>query len=227
MKTDAYYETKAPNYGMSAGRLQHILDLMPTTSGSVLDIGCAGGILARALQERAHQFGGVNISREAILVAQPYLERGFVFDVADQDWPEELTIMKFDTIVASEIIEHLFDPEQFLKKFRRLMAPGGKIIITTPNFLFWKNRFRMLLGRFCYEKEGLLDFGHIRFFTVIAARESFAKSGLSIEQEHHYYPNLEHRGMGKLGQYLPGLFAYQLIFLLSNEKNNGKLKFDR
>lgn len=215
MKTDIYYKTKAISYGMSAGRMKHILDLLPGKPSAVLDIGCAGGTLAQTLKERGYRVWGVDISDEAIRSASPYLEQGFAFDVTDEYWPEELMGKKFDVVIASEIIEHLFEPEQFLKKLHRILAPNGSIIITTPNFLFWKNRLRMLMGKFKYEQQGLLDFGHIRFFTLDTARQAFKNTGFKIIKEHHYYPNLEHRGIEELGQYLPRIFAYQFIFKIT------------
>src|SRR3989344_4652874 len=81
----------------------------------------------------------------------------------------------------------------FLEKTKSLVTSGGYLIITTPNFLFWKNRLKMLFGNFRYEQKGLLDFGHIRFFTLKTAREVFSKAGFTIQQEQHFYPNLYKR----------------------------------
>jgi hypothetical protein len=92
------------------------------------------------------------------------------------------------------------------------------MIITTPNFLFWKNRLKMLFGIFRYEEKGLLDFGHIRFFALDTARTAFQKAGLRISREAHLYPNLSFRGLNFLGRFFSGFFAYQMIFLLQNEK---------
>lgn len=219
MKTNSHYEIKSSRYSINAGRMRHILDLMPDKQSKILDIGCAGGELARILKERGHHVLGADISAQALEVAAPHLEEGFAFDVADECWPEKLLAMRFDVIVASEIIEHLFEPELFIKNLHKILAPNGRVIVTTPNFLFWKNRFRMLFGRFQYEKMGILDFGHIRFFTLETTRQTFCDAGFQITREHHYYPNLEHRALGHFGRYLPGFFAYQLIFQLMSKND--------
>ncbi len=220
MNTREYYESKAPHYGINAGRLWHIIDVLPNAPARILDIGCAGGELAQALKARGYRVWGTDISEKALEAAMPHLEGGFQFDLTDEQWPAELMMLRFDVIIASEVIEHLFDPLPFIERLKSLLASGGHLIVTTPNFSFWKNRFRILFGRFRYEKEGLLDFGHIRFFTLPTARELFERAGYRIEREHHYYPNLEHRRIGNLGPNLPGLLAYQLIF---NLLDTGKL----
>ena len=46
----------------------------------------------------------------------------------------------FDAVVAGELIEHLARPEQFLKEAHRVLAHGGRLIITTPNRMGWLNR---------------------------------------------------------------------------------------
>ena len=168
--------------------------------------------MAKVLKEKGHTVWGIESSGQALEMARAHLERGYQLDVTESEWPSELMSRRFDVIIASEIIEHLFDPEPFIRRLLSLLASGGSLIVTTPNFLFWKNRLRMLGGKFQYEQQGILDFGHIRFFTLATARQLLNRVGLKVKREHHYYPNLEHRGLGRFGRFFPGIFAYQLIF---------------
>ena len=188
--------------------MRAIFDLVPKKAGRALDVGCGSGELARELQKRGWQTVGVDIAGNT----------DFCFDIESTNWPEALTSQKFDLIVSSEVIEHIFAPEHLIIKIKTLLTDDGQLIITTPNVLFWKNRLKMLFGKFQYENTGLMDFGHIRFFTLQTVQELFEKVGLRIEKENHVYPNLHHRGLDFLGRMFPGWFAYQLIFLLSDEK---------
>ena len=217
MNVSNYYNSKHSVYKMNAGRRKHIIDLIPSQTKTVLDIGCGVGDFAAFLQKKEYKVWGVDISKDVLSQAEGSLESSFCFNVEDEQWPAELMLKKFDVVIASEIIEHLFHPDIFLKKLKPLLNTGGKIIITTPNFLFWKNRLKILFGKFEYASEGLLDFGHIRFFTVKTALKIFKKCGLKVEKEHHFYPNLYKRRLNFLGRMFPGFLAYQMIFLLSVE----------
>ncbi|MFH1769723.1 MAG: methyltransferase domain-containing protein [Parcubacteria group bacterium] len=215
MEQSAYYDKKLNKYSLGGGRLEHIEDFMPDKLADILDMGCGSGSLAKVLGEQGHTVYGADISPEALKLAKEHIEKGFCFDFENGAWPDDLMAMKFDAIIATEVIEHLFDPESFIKKLKQLLKPNGMIIVTTPNLLFWKNRFKIFFGKFEYEEKGIMDFGHIRFFTVKTARKMFEKCDLAIEAEHHFYPNLYKRGLTFLGKIFPGFFAYKLIFKLS------------
>ena len=205
MSKESYYNSKTFCYRMSGGRLREILRVLPVTSGRALDVGCGEGFVSKELTKRGWHVTGVDIIQGA----------DFSFDIERDDWPEALMAQRFDLVLCSEVIEHVFSPEDLMAHIRTLMADKGSAIITTPNVLFWKNRLKMLLGVFRYEERGILDFGHIRLFTIDTARDLFQKAGLRIEEESHVYPNLHHRGLDFLGRMFPGLFAYQMVFRLS------------
>lgn len=217
MNRKEFYNQKSP-YRMNATRRRHILDLIPSGTKTVLDVGCGEGDLAHALKERGYVVTGVDVSSRALEEADSVLHDSVCFDVESAEWPKEMMERKFDLIVASEVLEHLFDPAAFLRKATDILSPNGKIIITIPNFLFWKKRLKLIRGIFYYEEKGLWDSGHIRFFTVKTAREFFNKEGFVVEKEHHFYPNLYKRKLTFLGDLFSGFFAYQMIFLLSRKK---------
>lgn len=217
MEISNFYNQRE-NYRIRGVRLGNIMSLVPEDASAVLDVGCGNGGLAGALKARGCLVTGIDISEKAINEAGVFLENGFCFDIGSEKWPEELMEKKFDLIIASEVIEHIFDPDSFLKKIGHLLAPDGKIIITTPNILFWKNRLKMFFGRFKYERSGLMDYGHIRFFTVDTLKEAFKNNCLAVIGENHFYPNLHGRKLDRIGGIFPGLFAFQMIFLLKPDK---------
>ncbi len=204
-----YYNEKKSKYHLSGGREIILRKLIPAHAKTVLDIGCGSGELAKLLHEQGKQVWGADISLKALEDAKPYLAGSYCFDIQDKTWPTELMTQKFDVVVASEVIEHIFTPSKFLAQVKKILAPGGSIVITTPNILFWKNRLRILGGSFRYTEKGIMDFGHIRLFTIDTLRELFEKAGFEIDKEQHFYPNLYNRGLNFLGAMFPGVFAYQ------------------
>ncbi|MFN6992331.1 MAG: methyltransferase domain-containing protein, partial [Fervidobacterium sp.] len=53
----------------------------------------------------------------------------------------------FDTVVSMDVIEHLYDVDNFLSEIYRILKNGGKAIISTPNLISWRNRLNILLGK--------------------------------------------------------------------------------
>jgi len=56
----------------------------------------------------------------------------------------------FDTIIALELVSHLWDIDTFLKECHRLLKPDGKMIISSPNVKYWRNRIWLLFGNDTY-----------------------------------------------------------------------------
>ena len=77
----------------------------------------------------------------------------------------------YDCIVAADVLEHTIAPEHLLADIAERLAPGGAILVSVPNFAHWYPRVRVATGRFDYDQRGLLDRGHVRFFT----RRSFER----------------------------------------------------
>ncbi|MBZ8134256.1 methyltransferase domain-containing protein [Afifella sp. IM 167] len=100
------------------------------TKASVVDLGCGGGLLLERLAEMGFtDLAGVgwNISvPEGALAVEEV-------DLAEKGWSARLAGRTFDTIVATEVLEHLVNPHQFLVEARRLSTPQTRLILTFPN----------------------------------------------------------------------------------------------
>ncbi len=80
-----------------------------------------------------------------------------------------------DIVIVSEIIEHLVDPDTALREARRVLVPGGRLLLSTPNLAAWYNRGLLLLGvqpmftevslQGIYGRPGHEVVGHLRVFT--------------------------------------------------------------
>lgn len=131
----------------------------------VLDVGCSTGYLARVLNALGDTVSGVEYDAAAAKEAEPDLEKLVVGDLEALDLVAEFGEGIFDVVVFGDVLEHLRDPLQVLRGARRLLAPGGSVVISVPNIAHGDVRLALLLGRFRYTKLGLLDETHTRFFT--------------------------------------------------------------
>lgn len=95
----------------------------------VLDYGCGSGYGTQMLSEAAEKVIGVDISREAIDFAQKnYLSPNLEFKTI----PEVLN-EKFDIITSFQVIEHVPNDIQYVDHLKKLLNPGGYLLISTPD----------------------------------------------------------------------------------------------
>ena len=107
----------------------------PFSGLRILDVGCGGGLLTEPLQRLGANVTGLDASAEAIKAAKDHaLIMGLDIEYRIGDLsiiPDELN--QFDVVIASEVIEHVPDPQSFIQEIYKLTKPGGKLIITTLN----------------------------------------------------------------------------------------------
>ncbi len=95
----------------------------------VLDVGCGTGILARWLSGAAiSSYLGIDLSEAAIEKARQSNIQGAEFAVADVTAFK--TSQPFDVIVFNEVLYYLRNPEEYLRRFARYLAPGGILVVS-------------------------------------------------------------------------------------------------
>lgn len=155
-----------------------LLRLLNDDLSAVLDVGCGAGdnaCLLRAKYPGCRIYGITQSAAEAE-IAKKWMAACSVFDI-ESDLPEHLSAMRFDAIVFSHVLEHLRDPATVLRRFAKLLRPGGCAVIAVPNTLSWALRWQFVRGDFRYKSDGALDDTHLRFFTYLTAdRYLLAKS---------------------------------------------------
>ena len=158
------YELKLSSHSSHAVLLQWISERPP---GRLLDVGCSDGKFGELVRQVGHQVTGVDMIKH-----EGVGERldGFVEADLNNGLPGEVG-GPYDCIVAADVLEHTVAPEQLLADIAARLAPGGAILVSVPNFAHWYPRARVAAGRFDYDQRGLLDRGHVRFFT----RRSFER----------------------------------------------------
>src|SRR5262249_27323491 len=136
----------------------------------------------------------------------------------------------FDVILAADVLEHVRDPRRLLQQSQELLRPEGRVIASVPNIGHWYPRARVALGRFDYDRRGILDVGHVRFFTRHRFERIAKSAGLAVRRRESIGMPLEvferggHAGSGS-GSWLgkveraavdiwPTMFAFQFLYEL-------------
>jgi SAM-dependent methyltransferase len=155
----------------------------------IVDLGLSRGLLLERFRRYSGaQLGGIEIDPAEIERArarglEPLQHFVNVFDgnVMTARLPYEDD--SADVVLAGEILEHVVDTEGFLREIHRTLAPGGALVLSTPNIFWAKNRARVLAGRYPdaleYRSRYGADFGHVRIFGPDQLRELLGETGFT------------------------------------------------
>jgi O-antigen biosynthesis protein len=149
---------------------------------SVLDVGCGSGQIGLVLMEHAEcRVAGLEIDGEACILARQRLWKVIQGDAERVNLDQFFEPAGFDVILCLDVLEHMVDPWNFLRRIKRWLAPHGYVIATIPNLAHISVILGLLDGKFAYKDLGLLDLNHLRFFTRISVEEMFHKAGYTID----------------------------------------------
>jgi ubiquinone/menaquinone biosynthesis C-methylase UbiE len=104
---------------------------------AVLDIGCGAGYGTAALAEAAISVDGIDLAPDAIAYARSHYPNPASRFVAASATALPFADASFDLITAFEVIEHLQDGDQLLAEARRVLRPGGVLLVSTPNTTYY------------------------------------------------------------------------------------------
>lgn len=161
---------------------------------TVLDVGCACGDLGAALhQYKKCSMHGLEYNQESVSIAQEtqayeMVRQADLNVLADNDYPEY--VRKFDWIIFGDVLEHVYDPQEVLRKMLSYLKPGGRFLISLPNLAHASIKAGLLLDDFTYTDVGLLDSTHIRFFTHKTIPAFLARNLLKLEECEYTVANI-------------------------------------
>jgi SAM-dependent methyltransferase len=153
----------------------------------IIDLGCGDGaaLAAAARHNPAHRFAGIDWSDDAARLARALGLTVLRADVAAGALPVADGVA--DVVIMSELIEHLVDPDGAVAEVRRVLRPGGSLLLSTPNLAAWYNRGLLAAGiqpvfsevslRGVFGRPGRVVAGHLRLFTRRALTEFLTASG--------------------------------------------------
>jgi len=158
----------------------------------VVDIGCGDGLGTEVAARICRTTPGVEVSIVGLdwscAAVDQARARGISVARASVDRPGlPLASGSVDVVVMSELIEHLVDPDAALAEVRRVLVPGGSLLLSTPNLAAWYNRLLLLFGvqplftevslRGVYGRPGHDVVGHLRICTRRALEQLLAATG--------------------------------------------------
>jgi 2-polyprenyl-3-methyl-5-hydroxy-6-metoxy-1,4-benzoquinol methylase len=146
--------------------------------GTILDVGCSGGLFLRMMRERGFpNVLGLDFSTEAARVARE--KNGvnvMVGDLTEADIPAQSCAL----VTMYHVVEHLLDPRAYLRSAARLLQPGGRLIVQVPDRDCWE---ASLTGA---NWTGLDVPRHIHVFRSRDLRRLLRDCGFEVAREKHF-----------------------------------------
>jgi len=199
-------KTKGLRYGVAKGVYVHRygncyesprIDLLPFISldvKSLLDIGCARGLLGEIIKKRQNcRVEGVDIDASFDKWAADRLDKFICADIEKIAGTDKLGT--YDCIICADVLEHLYDPYDVLQRLNAHLNREGLIIATVPNINNWAIIYELLNGRWDYVPFSILSGTHIRFFTKDNIIEMFSSSGYKVKEVHFTKFDIPEKGI--------------------------------
>jgi SAM-dependent methyltransferase len=147
-----------------------------------LDVGCGFAMTGKELKQLglAKYVVGIEANPEAAESAKKNIDEVICCNAEDAELPFDNF---FDYIILSHILEHLYDPSAVLKKIMKTLKNNGKLIVGLPNIKYWRIlRDLIFKDMWEYQEAGILDYDHVRFFTMRSAAHLFEDSNYEIKK---------------------------------------------
>lgn len=173
-QSDRYLYKVTDPYSSHAQILDWVEKEQPS---DVLEVGTATGYLSFEMAKRGCTVTGIEKDPEMAKAARGFCNKMLVGDIETMNLQE---LGRYDAIICADVLEHLCDPRKILQQLLSLLKPDGRLLISLPNVAHIWVRINLLLGRFDYEKAGILDETHLHFFTLKSAKNLIASCGLEI-----------------------------------------------
>jgi O-antigen biosynthesis protein len=163
------------------------LQLIDPRGLRVLDLGCGGGHNGAMLKKAgAREVVGVERDPGAAQDARKRLDRVVACDLARLD-PADLGAEPFDAILASDVLEHLFDAEDVLARAVTRLRPGGAVVVSLPNISNVYVFSQLLLKTWPRRDSGIFDRTHVRFFARRDMVRLLQGAGLRVLRVEPYF----------------------------------------
>lgn len=170
-KDDRYFE---------GAREDFVSELPGNPDARILEIGCSNGntgALALSMN-KCGSYIGVELHETAALKAKKKISQVIIGDIEKMELPFEDN--SFDVLIMSEVLEHLVDPWNVLRKLHRYMKPGAIILASSPNVSHYRIILMLLRGEWNLTDDGIMDRTHLRWFTPSSFAEMFESTGYKV-----------------------------------------------
>ncbi|MDA8067654.1 MAG: class I SAM-dependent methyltransferase [Actinomycetota bacterium] len=173
--------------------------LVDPHNARVLDVGCGTGALGAVLKaDGAAYVAGIEMHGPAAQIARKRLDQLVEGSVVDGCLPFEAA--SFNYLIFGDVLEHLADPDAALKRCLPFLMPGGRVIISVPNWRFYSVLLRLVFDRWQYTEAGVRDRTHLRVFTRYSLEQFIRRNGLDLLEFHRNHRLIEDQShIGRAG----------------------------
>jgi len=150
----------------------------------VLEIGAGPGSITRHLSGTLNcSVVALEIDPTAIAKLRAFASSVYSLDLNDERWSATIQDQEglFDYVIAADVLEHVYDPWTVLKGMKSLLNPSGAIILSLPHAGHASVVGCLMDEDVDYQRWGLLDKTHIRFFGMKNIEKLYASQGLAIQ----------------------------------------------
>ena len=153
--------------------------LRPLSGKTALDVGCGAGLLAEPLARMGAMVTAVDAAPELIAAARAHAT-GAGLEIDYRPVGVEALDGRFDLVTAMEVIEHVANPRAFIASLAARLAPGGLLILSTPNRTAWSRLLTITLAEgFGRIPRGTHDYD--AFITPDQMTALLAEAGLVVD----------------------------------------------
>ncbi|WP_395739477.1 class I SAM-dependent methyltransferase [Prosthecobacter sp.] len=163
-----------------AGGNDAVIELLPRGARTILDVGCGCGGTAAKLESLGKTVDGVTWSDAEAAQAAKWCRSILVADVSG-GLPESLD-GPYDSVICSHLLEHIAYPQKLLSDIRRVLKPGGALVVAIPNIFFWEDRLKLLAGVWEYKQSGTFDYTHLRWYSVESMHRLLKEHGFVADE---------------------------------------------
>jgi 2-polyprenyl-3-methyl-5-hydroxy-6-metoxy-1,4-benzoquinol methylase len=180
--SDTMYSEKSAAY--FGNPRTEIAPLLPERVDRILEVGCGSGATMRWIrtQRSVHHAVGVELFPEAAELAATAFDLLLSGNIETMPSPEG----RFDLIIALDVLEHLVDPWLAVTRLQAMLSDDGAMVVSLPNISHYSVALPLLFrDQWRYERDGLLDQTHLRFFTKETALDMLTSGGLIVDKLEH------------------------------------------
>ena len=212
---DKYFLKLSPN-----SLHQYVLQRNWDPEIEVCELGAYRGDLSAFLAEKVKKVTCVDL----VLPERAGKARAVTMDL-DGDFDKVLGTKKYDAVIALDLIEHLNDPHEGVRKIFRMLKPRAYLYASTGNIGYLITRLGLLLGQFNYGKRGILDLTHKKLFTIYSFKKLLKQNGFVVKEMRSFGPPIFDmisqstffKVIDTLTSFLarmwPSLFAYNFLII--------------
>jgi ubiquinone/menaquinone biosynthesis C-methylase UbiE len=132
--------------GVKSKNRDIILSMLDVNPAAVLlDLGCDDGVWSRQIGNKigTDNIYGVEVVKSRVVEAEKNGLKVSSFNLNERfDYEDSF----FDVVHSNQVIEHLYDTDNFISEIYRVLKPGGYAVISTVNLASWHNIFSLILG---------------------------------------------------------------------------------